>query len=289
MARSAIKHTRVAPETAGLLTLYVERTEQVTPSMLRVTLGGDDAERFVPIGHDQWFRLFLPTAEGDLSRVPAKLDTLSYLRFLTVSKATRPILRNYSVRAVREAGGGGQGGYGGREIDVDMVLHGVEDGQAVHAGPAVAWALAAQPGDPVGLLDEGATFSLPDDLHHLRMVADETALPAVANTLATLPPDVTGEVLVEIPEADDAQDFEGPDGVEVVWLPRAGTGAAHGQLAHAEAVARPAPSVPWFGWVSGEQSLASGVRRHWVEEGLPKDRVAFCGYWKAPKGVSHTT
>ena len=104
MARTNLSATRLKPEVSELLTLEVLRREQVSPSFVRVTLGGGDAEKFVPMGFDQWFRLFIPVADGTLGRLPQKLDPLSYLRFLTISKATRPVLRNYTVRAYRADG-----------------------------------------------------------------------------------------------------------------------------------------------------------------------------------------
>lgn len=82
------------------------------------------------MGHDQWFRLFLPVSANSLTRLPPRLTTLSYARFLTISKTDRPVLRNYSVRARRPAGPEGP------EIDVDFVLHGsAADGTA---GPATS-------------------------------------------------------------------------------------------------------------------------------------------------------
>jgi len=71
-----------------------------------------------------------------------------------------------------------------------------------------------------------------------------------------------------------------PPGFAVTWLVR-GPGETPGRLALAEGAALPTPDSPWFGWVAGEQALATGLRRHWVSAGLPKDRVMFCGYWRA--------
>ena len=43
----------------------------------------------------------------------------------------------------------------------------------------------------------------------------------------------------------------------------------------------PSRPAPGYGWVVGEQALATGLRRHWVKSGLAKDRIMFCGYWRA--------
>ena len=272
MARTNMRSTRVKPKTDELLTLEVLARKQISAGFARVTLGRGDIEKFVPLGYDQWFRLFLPVPGGSLDRVPAKLDLVSYLKFLTVAKATRPVLRNYSVRSYRADGETGP------ELDVDVVLHGSpEDGTA---GPASTWARTCRSGDHVGLLDEGLGFQLPDDVRRLRLVADETGLPAIANILASLPDDISGEALVELADEDDRQKLTMPPGFAVTWLVR-GPGETPGRLALAEGAALPTPDSPWFGWVAGEQALATGLRRQWVSAGLPKDRVMFCGYWRA--------
>lgn len=276
MPSTNMRTTRVKPETSRLLTLHVLRSKQISPHFSRVTLGGGDIAAFVPRGYDQWFRLFLPVAGGSLDRVPNKLDVVSYLRFLTVSRAARPVLRSYSVRAFRPDGPEGP------ELDVDFVLHGFTDGDS--PGPAATWALACRPGDAVGILDEGTGFRLPGDAGHLRIVADETGLPATANILASLPDGITGDVVLEIPDEADRQDLSAPAGVEVTWLARNNHDQPPGRLALAAALdlpVPPEPSRPWFGFTVGEQALASGVRRHWVSGGQPKDRLMFCGYWRA--------
>jgi NADPH-dependent ferric siderophore reductase len=256
-----------------LLTLHVLRRERISANFARVTLGRGDIGRFTPMGYDQWFRLFLPVAGGSLTGAPKKLDALSYLRFLTVSKNVRPVLRNYSVRAHRPDGPEGP------ELDVDVVLHGsADDGTA---GPASTWAQTCRPGDPVGILDEGVGFNPPPGTRNVALVADETGLPAVAGILAGLPHDTQGHAIVEIPDDADRQELTGPPGVKVAWFPRAGTGLPAGQFAYREALALRPPEEPAYGWVAGEQALATGVRRYWVASGLPKERIMFCGYWRA--------
>lgn len=272
MARTNLTAARIKPATVELLTLHVLRREQVTPAMARVTLGDGDIRRFAPMGFDQWFRLFIPAEGGTLERVPAKLDTLSYLRFLTVAKAVRPAMRSYTVRAYRPDGPDGP------ELDVDVVLHGSDAGGH---GPGMAWAQSCERGDPVALLDEGIGFNPPPGAERLLLVADESGLPATAGVLASLPRDARGHALVEVPSDDDRQELDPPPGVEVHWLARTGGDAVPGRLALHAAQELALPDEPVYGWVVGEQSLATGLRRHWVRAGVPKDHVMFCGYWKA--------
>src|SRR5699024_10389053 len=104
MARENMRARGVKPEQPKLLTLEVLRTERLSKSFSRVTLGRGDIDEFVYMGFDQWFRLFIPVSEDSLARLPAKLDTLAYMRYLTISKTSRPVLRNYTVAAYRPEG-----------------------------------------------------------------------------------------------------------------------------------------------------------------------------------------
>lgn len=276
MARSNVNAGRRKPEVSELLTLHVLRTARVSTGFVRVTLGGGDVGRFRAMGYDQWFRLFIPVADASsLSRLPNRLDTIAYLKYLAIAKTQRPVLRNYTVRAFRADGPDGP------ELDVDFVVHGsVADGTA---GPAATWAQTCVPGDAVAILDEGITFPAEAVRDRVLLVADETGLPAVAGILASLTPDTRGLAVVEIAHDDDRQDLAGPAGVELRWVVRADPHAVAGRHALAVVEAEPAPTASVTAWVVGEQALVAAARRHWVGAGVPKDDVTFCGYWKAPR------
>lgn len=271
MARTNATTTRVTPAAPTLLVLRVLRTSRRSASFVRVTLGGDDLARFVPLGFDQWFRLFLPVSDRSLTRLPSKLDTLAYVRYLAISKRDRPVLRNYTVRAFRPDAGDGA------ELDVDFVLHGsVADGTS---GPAATWAQQCRPGDPVALLDEGIMFTPPDPGAPVVLVADETAVPAASAILESLPLSARGTAYLEVPDPDDVAHVSSPEGVEIVWLPRDDAGAVPGRAALAAAVAAPTDPAS-FAWVAGEQGLVAALRREWIARGVPKDAIRFCGYWR---------
>ncbi|WP_327351332.1 siderophore-interacting protein [Streptomyces sp. NBC_01304] len=273
MQRGNIAANRVKPESSAPVRLHVLRSKRLSPHFMRVTLGRGDIERFRPMGYDQWFRLFLPTGEGSLDRIPERLTTLSYFKLLAASKDARPVLRNYTVRAHRPDGPEGP------ELDIDFVLHGSEPD--AHAGPAAAWARSCAEGDAVVLVDEGVAFNPPEGVRQVLLAADESGLPALAGVLASLPADVTGWAVVEVPSAADRQELEGPAGIDVVWADRTDASAVPGEAALAAARGLPVPEGPCYGWVVGESGLATGLRRHWVGQGLPKDRIMFCGYWRA--------
>ena len=265
----------VRPADAHVLTLDVVGTKRVSPNVVRVTLGGEGMDHFTPMGYDQWFRLFLSRPDQDVLRLPTRSSGLWYVQYLATPRAKRPYVRNYTVRAVRADL---------RELDVDFVVHGDE-------GPASRFALTAEPGDRVGLLDQGVGYNPRVEHDWTLVVADETGLPAVAGICESLPDDARGLAVVEIPDAGDVQDFRVPDGVELRWVVRGddaavGTAdAAHhalpGRLALDAVLGADLPAGPVYAYAVGESSLATGVRRHLVNDrGVPKTHVDFVGYWR---------
>lgn len=275
MTSTNIRKTRLKPASAGLIRLRVLHSEQISPHFTRVTLGGGDIEQFQPMGFDQWFRFFIPVADHGLDRLPTKLDTLAYVKYLAIPKKVRPLLRNFTVRGYRASGPNGP------ELDLDIITHGsAADGSA---SAATYWATTCVRGDEVALMDEGVTFTPPEDVRSYRIVADESGLPAIAGILGSIQDDARGQALIEIPDAADRQDLVAPAGMEVIWITRSDPTATPGVAALSAAQALSLPSEPFYGWVVGEQALATGLRRHWVEAGVPKDNITFVGYWKAGK------
>lgn len=249
---------------SGLLRVQVLRRQQVTPHMTRVTFGGADLRRFEYRGFDQWFRLALPIRDDlGLDRMPDRFGMRGYLRYLTVPKGMRPVVRNYTVRDFRAAG---------PELDVDFLVHG-SDGVA---GP---WAQRAEPGDEAALIDQGCGWKPVPARWHL-IAADESGLPAVAGILRDLPREATGHALIELFDERDAQAMEPPPGFTVHWLVREPEAAPGSSLLPALAALQFPPGDP-YAFAVGESALATGVRRYLVRErGIDKGRVTFCGYWK---------
>ncbi|MGL3806168.1 siderophore-interacting protein [Paeniglutamicibacter sp. R2-26] len=274
MAKTNMAAMRVAARTEGLVRAEVLRSTRLSHSFQRVTLGGGNLGDFVPLGYDQWFRLFLPSPAGSLERVPAKLDTLAYLKYLALPKGVRPMLRNYTVAAFRPSGPSGP------ELDIDFVIHASPDGAL---GPAAGWAFDAVPGDRVAFIDEGLGFNPPDGIECVVIVADETGLPAAAGVLASLPRAVTGTAYLEVLDECDIREIDAPEGVEVRWLVREGPGVP-GRLALEALKGEPSFSGEFYAWAVGEAGMATGARRHWVASGVPKCNITFCGYWKYSAG-----
>ncbi|WDG17918.1 siderophore-interacting protein [Microbacterium sp. Clip185] len=262
----------VKPASPDLLHLRVLRTERLSEHWMRVTLGEGEIDRFVPLGYDQWFRLFLPVGGDEgLERIPAKANKLiGYLKYLRIPDGVRPVMRNYTVRAYRPATANA-----GAELDVDFVLHGT----GPDAGPASRWAASARPGDSVVIIDEGLGFDPERGVDRVILAADETGLPAVSGICASLPASATGVALVEVPSEADALAFDAPAGVEVRWLVRDAQ-ARPGTLALAALEDVPLPAEGVHAFIVGEQSLPTSARRALVARGLDKASISFIGYWR---------
>lgn len=261
----------IKPDRTRLVKLQVRSSERLSPHFARVTVGGGSIEHFVPRGYDQWFRLFIPRSDDTaLDRLPDKVGTIGYLKYLRINAEIRPELRNYTVRAFRPDGAHGP------EIDIDFVLHGsAADGTA---GPGATFAETCEPGDWIGIVDEGLVFDASVGTQDLVLATDETGVPGTAGILRDLPADATGVAVLEVPSEADVLTLDGPLGVEQRWIVR-GTDERPGARALAE-VEKLAVSEITHGYAVGESSLATGVRRHLVDAGVPKDRINFCGYWK---------
>ncbi|SDD75869.1 siderophore-interacting protein [Auraticoccus monumenti] len=263
---------RAKPPHQGLVQAEVARRELVSPGFVRVTLQGPQLSLVRPLGHDHWVRFFLPRGEGSLDRLPASMGLVSYARYRAIPAAHRPVLRNYTVAAVRHDGSTS-------ELDLEFVLH--EPGADGEVGPAAGWAAACVAGDRAALIDEGTTFLAPEDTGAYLLVGDDTALPAVAGILRSLPAAARGLALVEVGHPEDVRELEGPPEVEVRWVVRSDPQAVPGAQALERVRELPRPAPDTYAWVAGESALATGARRHLVQEcGLPKERVTFVGYWR---------
>lgn len=249
---------------SGLVHAFVKRRELISPHFVRVTLEGEDLQRFTWLGYDQWVRLAVPSAEGvRFDNLPSKFGIGGYLKYKTLPKGTRPVIRNYTLRDYRPDP---------LELDIDFVVHGTD-------GVAGPWAAAAEPGDEVAFIDQGCGWK-PVPAPWTLLVGDESALPAVVGILRDMPRDATGHAFIEVPDAADAQQVDAPAGFEITWLTRS-QGEAVGEQAIAAVKELDLSAGNPYAFAVGERALATGVRRHLVtDNGVPKENVTFSGYWR---------
>ncbi|MGN2640437.1 siderophore-interacting protein [Nocardia takedensis] len=267
----------VKPEARRIRSAETLTAKRISPNFVRVTVGGPDLHDFTPMGYDQWFRLFLKRDGQSELRLPTVANNLWYAQYLMMSKDSRPLVRNYTVREFRPAGAGQYGEH--PEIDIDFVAHGDDS-------PAAAWANNVSAGTEVGLFDEGIMYQPPEESNWSLLVADESALPAVAGVLRSAPRTLRGAAYIEIPHAEDVQELGAPEGVQVHWLPRTDPHASIGALAAETVRGADIPPVGVYAFVAGEQALASGTRRHLANDrGIPKADITFTGYWRFGKAA----
>ena len=246
--------TRPAPITATVV-----RTEQLSPTLIRVVLGGQDLRRYQPkAATDSYVKLSFLQPGIDYPR-PIDLDTIR----ATMPAAHWPVVRTYTVRSFDANAG---------EITVDFVVHG-------DTGVAGPWAANAPPRPPKLLAGPGGGYAPEAEAEFYLYIGDESALPAIAAALDTMPATAVGRVLVGVQEASSQIDVRSPAGVQVDWVwPVDGTvGAA--LVAAARALDFPAATVDAF--VHGEAGFVKELRRVLrVERGVPRERLSISGYWR---------
>jgi len=225
-------------------TLEVREARRISPSVLRVTLGGAGMAEF-PNG----------SAGGYIKLMP-----------ITPAEGAKPLMRTYTIRNQRAD-----------EIDVDFALHG---GGEAQAGPATRWALAARPGDTIAIGGPGAAKPLPAGHDFYLVAGDMTALPAIAVNLEALAPDARGLVVIEVQGEADRQDLKAPSGIAIRWVvqPEPGT---RPDLVADELVPARAEAGSTYVWAACEFSamrrLRSLVRDEWQ---MPAGTFYLSSYWK---------
>lgn len=292
-----------AQQTYRLFDVALKQRTVLSPSLTRMVFAAPDVANMKTEGPDQRIKVFFPLPGQDAPQVPQGEDW--YARYRALPEDERAPMRTYTIRALRPEAG---------EVDVDFVLHG-------ETGPASRWATHARIGDRIGLLapdaqvadsSQGFEWKPPADVQRVLLVADETALPAVAGILEDLarwphPPQV--QAFLEVAHDADVLPLVAPVGAQLFWLAR--EGAAHGQLLQQAVQARVGPlglraaeqdlaeididqDILWeqasapggglYAWVAGEAGAVMAIRRHLVKDcGIDKRAITFMGYWRHGK------
>ncbi|MDT5102841.1 MAG: hypothetical protein QOI25_354 [Mycobacterium sp.] len=185
-------------------TFQVISSEQLTPHMIRLVLGGSGLDTFKPSEFaDSYVKFVIVDVDVDVSALPQPLTLDS---FNELPEEQRPVVRTYTIRRVDPDR---------REITVDFVVHG-EHGAA---GP---WAASAQAGQPAYLMGPSGAYSPDPDADWHLLASDEAGLPALGAALEALPPNAVGRAFIEVSGPDEEVPLSAPDGVEVRWIYRGG-------------------------------------------------------------------
>lgn len=185
-------------------TFEVVRTEQLTPHVVRVVLGGKGFDTFTPSEHtDSYVKLVFVADDLDVGTLaqPLTLDS-----FNALPAHQRPTVRTYTVREADPQR---------REITIDFVVHG-EHGVA---GP---WAASAEPGRRLFVMGPSGAYSPDPQADWYLFAGDESAVPAISTALEALPDDAVGQAFIEVAGPEDEVEMKAPAGVDVAWIYRGG-------------------------------------------------------------------
>ncbi|WP_086848606.1 siderophore-interacting protein [Amycolatopsis kentuckyensis] len=253
-----------------MLTLAVQGQERISPNFVSVTLGGHDVRHLEYTGFDQSGRLFF--AEPGQTEVVLPSSEKWMLQQSLQSAKRRPRVRTYSIRRFRPDE---------LAFDIEFSIHD-QSNPARAAAPGTAWARAAKPGERVAFLDEGGGYVPTAGAGWQLLVGDESAVPAILAILEQSHDTLPAQVFLEVPtDADIRHEVTAPAATKIHWLPRNGSSLQPGSLALRTVRDAELPDGPFYTWVAGESSLATGIRRHLVaERNVPKSAVSFRGYWR---------
>ncbi|MFF5856542.1 siderophore-interacting protein [Streptomyces sp. NPDC012751] len=238
-------------------TAQVVRTERLTPHMQRVVLGGPGLAGFAADTCTDHYVKLLFGALGTTYPEPFDLERIR----AEFPREQWPVTRTYTVRDWDPER---------HELTLDFVIHG-DDGLA---GP---WAARARPGETVRFLGPGGAYA-PDPAADWHLLAgDESALPAIARTLETLPAGARAHAFVEVSGPEEEQKIDA--GVRVVWLHRGDRPVGAALLEAVRGLEFP-PGRPHV-FVHGEAGFVKELRRLLrVERQIPREDLSISGYWR---------
>ncbi|MFF3614047.1 siderophore-interacting protein [Streptomyces sp. NPDC002580] len=238
-------------------TAQVVRTERLTPHMQRVVLGGDTLTEFTAGTSTDHYVKLLFGAEGVSYPEPFDLERIRE----EFPREQWPVTRTYTVRAWDPEA---------RELTLDFVVHGDE-------GLAGPWALRVQPGEVVRFMGPGGAYAPDTDADWHLLAGDESALPAIAAALESLPDGAVVRAFVEVSGPEEEQKIDSD--AEVVWLHRGDRPVGTALVEAVRALEFPEGRVHAF--VHGEAAFVKELRRLLrVEREIAREDLSISGYWR---------
>ena len=157
------------------------------------------------------------------------------------------------------------------ELVLEIVLHG--------SGAASDWATAATVGDRAAISGPGRGYVPDPDASSFLLVGDESAVPAIGQLLASLPPQCPVRAGIEVTSSEAIREIPERAGTEVDWrvLPE---GAPPG-TAQFEYVRSATVEAGVRIWAAGEAAAMQRIRRHLFDDrAVDRSHTMIRGYWK---------
>jgi NADPH-dependent ferric siderophore reductase len=250
-------NVRVRREPPPFRRVSVRSVETLTPRMARVTLGGPELEGFTVDQPGASVRLLIPSPGTSTLVIP----TWNGNEFL-LPDGMRPTIRTFTPRHVDVER---------LELVLDVVVH---DG-----GAASTWACNAGAGALAAVSGPGRGYSIHPDATGFLLAGDETAIPAIAQLLETLPHDKPVQVIIEVADPEARLPLPEHPLATAEWCdlrPAAVPGTALLTAVRGVEIGLGA-SV----WAAGEAAAMHRIRSHLFDDrGLARARVTVRGYWK---------
>ncbi|NUO75332.1 MAG: siderophore-interacting protein [Lysobacter sp.] len=223
--------------------------------MRRITLGGPALAGFPEGCEGAHIKLLFPNRRDEVPNLPELTAEGPRWR----NGAPRPQVRTYSVA-----------GFDARTqtLDVDLVVH-------AHGGCASAWAREARAGDALGLIGPGGPPLFQAHATRYLLIGDPSSYALVHAVMARLPADAAGDVLMEVPDAQEIQPLPLRERMRVQWL-----NDAPGTLLRA-VQALPWPPGEVSVTLAGESRVVVALRNFLVaQRGVSRTAMYAVPYWK---------
>lgn len=238
--------------------VQVKSITDITPQLRRITFCSPalrDYPAECPAAH---VKIFLPR-DGQLR---PDLPTFGEKGPIWPENAIKPLLRTYTVRYVRPEA---------EEIDIEFILHGDN-------GPAAQFAQNAQAGEFIGVSYPAKTSPI-GQYRHCYLVGDNTALPAIASLLESLPKQTGGHVFILLNRETDKLQFAKPDNVQIHWFIGDVQSKTDELIAEFKTLLLPENDV--YFWLAGENNLVVELRNYLRREReYNKEFIYAIPYWR---------
>ena len=233
--------------------------EQLTPHMVRITLGGSGLDGFFIEQPGEVVTLIWAADGSDEIVLPVGVWTFP------PGVAEVQHARNYTVRTWDADAG---------RLVVDFVVHGDE-------GRASAWAARAQVGDRVGYAGPRTHWTDDDsDADWTLLLADETGVPALAAIVESLPAGHRTMALIEVADAAEELPLPTAAALTVQWVARGDEHPGTSRVLEQALRALQLPDGNGRAWGGGEFAAMKRARRHLRERrGVPNNQLSLVGYW----------